>query len=170
MTDQWYFLEKDQRKGPVTGDELLALIQRGDVSCDQLVWHGSLHDWTPAEKVIDRLAPEQKAASVQPPPPPPAQAGESIADGNGDPGSGAMRSHNGVLIFVLGLVSLLAAWPMGPVPWLWGNRDLKLMKSGQMDSQGESLTQAGRICGMIASIPLLFGLFLILATIVVYLM
>jgi hypothetical protein len=38
-----------------------------------------------------------------------------------------------------------------------GGGDLKLMDAGQMDSTGRSLTSAGRICGIIATVLLILG-------------
>jgi len=49
-----------------------------------------------------------------------------------------------------------------PFAWWMGRNDLKKMSKGQMDREGESLTQAGHIMGIIgtviATIPALIGL------------
>jgi hypothetical protein len=39
-----------------------------------------------------------------------------------------------------------------------GNKDLNEIRSGRMDPSGEGTTQAGRICGMIATILAVLGI------------
>lgn len=68
-----------------------------------------------------------------------------------------MKPHRGTLILVLGILSLVVCQPIGIAAWLMGNGDLKLMDAGQMDATGRSLTNAGRICGIIATILLILG-------------
>jgi len=41
--------------------------------------------------------------------------------------------------------------------WVMGNTDLREMRAGRMDREGEQTTNAGRICGMIGSILFLMG-------------
>jgi hypothetical protein len=63
-----------------------------------------------------------------------------------------MKPHRGVLILVLGILSFFICGPiMGPIAWIMGNNDLKEMKAGTMDPTGEGMTNAGKICGMIAT-------------------
>ena|SRR5438552_10592021 len=65
--------------------------------------------------------------------------------------------HRGALILTLGILSLVICGFLGPVAWIMGNNDLKEIKSGRMDREGEGLTQAGRICGIIATIFMVVG-------------
>ena len=46
--------------------------------------------------------------------------------------------------------------PVAPVAWILGNADIQEIRAGRMDRDGEGLTQAGRICGMIGSLFLAF--------------
>ncbi|MCX8091682.1 MAG: hypothetical protein N3I86_12260 [Verrucomicrobiae bacterium] len=46
-----------------------------------------------------------------------------------------------------------------------GQNDLKEMDAGQMDPSGRSLTNAGRICGIIATILFAIGVLVALALI-----
>jgi hypothetical protein len=69
---------------------------------------------------------------------------------------------------VLGILSLVVCGPLGIAAWVMGNTDLAAMRRGDMDPSGEGTTQAGRICGMIASILMIvvcvgYGLVLVLA-------
>jgi hypothetical protein len=65
-----------------------------------------------------------------------------------------MKPHRGTLILVLGILSLIVCAPLGIVAWVMGNGDLKEIDAGLMDPEGRSLTQAGKICGLIATILL----------------
>ncbi len=67
-----------------------------------------------------------------------------------------------ILIFgILGLVGI--CWPLGIVAWVMGNGDLKEMDAGAMDPSGRSMTNAGRICGMIGTILLIIGVVVLIA-------
>jgi len=48
---QWHYLQNDQTLGPVSGEELDALIQSGSVSPDVLVWAEGMPDWRPYAEV-----------------------------------------------------------------------------------------------------------------------
>ena len=63
-----------------------------------------------------------------------------------------MKPHRGTLILVFGILSLIVCAPLGIAAWIMGNSDLREIDSGHMDPEGRSLTQAGKICGMIACI------------------
>jgi hypothetical protein len=74
--------------------------------------------------------------------------------------------HRGTLILTLGIISIvlsslsvcsygiagLIGLIMGICVWVMGQRDLKKMRSNQMDPQGLGTTQAGWICGIIGTI------------------
>ncbi len=79
-----------------------------------------------------------------------------------------MQPHRGTLILVLGILSLvIACGPLGIVAWILGNGDLKKMTAGAMDPSGRGLTNAGRICGIIACILMIIGIVLALLMIFV---
>lgn len=66
-----------------------------------------------------------------------------------------LRQNHEILVFVLGLVSVFLLQFLGPVAWILGKRDLNQMRAGVMDRNGEGLTRAGMILGMIGSLLLL---------------
>jgi hypothetical protein len=68
-----------------------------------------------------------------------------------------MKPHRGTLILVFGILSLVICAPLGIVAWIMGGGDLKQMDAGAMDPSGRSVTNAGRICGIIATILLSVG-------------
>jgi hypothetical protein len=64
-----------------------------------------------------------------------------------------LEPHRGTLILVLGVLSLVMAQViLGPIAWIMGNEDLKKIRAGKMDPEGESPTNTGRICGIIGTI------------------
>jgi hypothetical protein len=63
-----------------------------------------------------------------------------------------MRPHRGTMILVFGILGFVICVIFGVVAWVMGNADLKEMDAGRMDPSGRSLTNAGKICGMIATI------------------
>ncbi len=69
-----------------------------------------------------------------------------------------MKPHRGTLILVFGILGLVVCAPFGIAAWIMGNGDLKQIDAGAMDPSGRSLTNAGRICGMIATILLAVGI------------
>jgi hypothetical protein len=69
-----------------------------------------------------------------------------------------LMPHRGSTVMTLGILSLVACGLLGPVAWVMGNNDLAEMRAGRMDRDGESQTQAGRICGMITTIIMIAAL------------
>ncbi len=69
-----------------------------------------------------------------------------------------MKPHRGNLILIFGILGLVICAPCGIAAWVMGSGDLKQMDAGTMDRSGRSLTNAGRICGIIATILLVLGI------------
>ncbi|MFL5330120.1 MAG: GYF domain-containing protein [Gemmataceae bacterium] len=67
------------------------------------------------------------------------------------------RPHRGGLILALGVISLVVCAPLGIAAWVMGSKDLKRMRTGEIDPSGQGITQAGQICGIIASVFMLIG-------------
>ena len=65
--------------------------------------------------------------------------------------------HRGGLILAFGIIGLVAFGPLGIVAWIMGNNDMREIRDGRMDPEGESMTSVGRILGMIASILMIVG-------------
>jgi predicted Zn finger-like uncharacterized protein len=65
------------------------------------------------------------------------------------------QPHRGTLILVLGILALvtgIVGLILGPIAWVMGNTDMTEIRNGRMDPEGEGMTNAGRICGMIATL------------------
>lgn len=73
-----------------------------------------------------------------------------------------MKPHCGTLVLVLGILGLGLCGPLRIAAWIMGQGDLKEMDAGQMDPSGRSLTNAGRICGIIATILFALGILVFL--------
>jgi len=71
-----------------------------------------------------------------------------------------MKPHRGTLILVLGILGILLCQPVGIAAWVMGNADLKQIAAGTMDPEGKSLTQIGKILGIIAVVLMIIGLVL----------
>ncbi len=69
-----------------------------------------------------------------------------------------MKPHRGTLVLVLGILGLLLCQPVGIAAWVMGNADLKQIAAGTMDPEGKSLTQVGKILGIIAVVLMIIGL------------
>jgi len=67
------------------------------------------------------------------------------------------KAHRGTTILVLGILGLVCCAPVGIAAWLMGNQDLSEMGRGEMDPTGQGITQAGRICGIIAVVLWVLG-------------
>ena len=78
-----------------------------------------------------------------------------------------MKPHRGTLILILGILSLVFCGIFTGLPaWIMGNGDVKQMAAGTMDPSGRSLTVAGKVCGMIATILFIIGIVIVLAMLV----
>ena len=71
-----------------------------------------------------------------------------------------VEPHRGGLILALGIIGLVVgitvflipiAWIPGLVAWVMGQNDLGKINKGLMESTGYGTTQAGWICGIIAT-------------------
>jgi hypothetical protein len=56
------------------------------------------------------------------------------------------------MILAFGILGWFVCFIFGIMAWTMGNNDLKEMREGRMDPEGESLTNIGRILGMISCI------------------
>jgi hypothetical protein len=65
-----------------------------------------------------------------------------------------LKPHRGTLILVLGILSIVFVFCgiLGPVAWIMGSTDLKEIRAGRMDSEGQGTTNAGRICGIVGTV------------------
>jgi hypothetical protein len=77
-----------------------------------------------------------------------------------------LSPHRGVLVLVLGILSILVCGPVGPFAWVMGAGDLKRIRAGQMDPEGKGMTTAGMICGIVGTVLLVLALLSVLLVVV----
>jgi len=65
-------------------------------------------------------------------------------------------------VLTLGILSLVVCTVMGPIAWAMGNEELRRIDSGQTPGDQRGSVTAGRVCGIISSVILMFSAFLIL--------
>ena len=64
-----------------------------------------------------------------------------------------LEPHRGTLILVLGILSLVMCGFFTGIPaWIMGRNDLRKIKAGLMEPEGEGSTKGGMICGIICCI------------------
>jgi hypothetical protein len=75
-----------------------------------------------------------------------------------------LAPHRGNVVLTLGILSLVLLVPvgpiLGPIAWAMASTDLAEIRDGRMDPEGEAVTNAGRICGMIGTLLSVLGLLL----------
>lgn len=73
-------------------------------------------------------------------------------------GQAPMKPHRGGTILALGIIGIVLCFITGIIAWVMGNNDLKEIKQGLRDPEGESLTKAGMICGIIGTVLAVLGI------------
>jgi predicted Zn finger-like uncharacterized protein len=72
--------------------------------------------------------------------------------------SGRLEPHRGMLILILGILGLVCCGICAIVAVILGGSDLKKMDDGIMDDEGRTLTNIGRIIGIVAIVLNLFAI------------
>ncbi len=72
--------------------------------------------------------------------------------------SGQGEPHRGTMILVFGILGLVMCPILGVIAWVLGKADIAKMDAGRMDPSGRGNTQAGMICGIIATVLLVLQL------------
>lgn len=73
------------------------------------------------------------------------------------------RPHRGTLILILGILGLVACMPLGIVAWVMGHSDLQAMGRGEIDPSGRSMTNAGKILGIISVVWFVLAMIVVCA-------
>jgi hypothetical protein len=76
---------------------------------------------------------------------------------------GAAEPHRGPMILVLGILGVVMCGAIAIFAWVLGKRDLELMRRGLMDKEGEGLTKAGYILGIVGTILFMIQLLFVVA-------
>ena len=73
-------------------------------------------------------------------------------------GYAAPDHPQGTTILVLGILSLVVCQVLGPVAWVMGSNAIKEIDAAGGSAPNRSQVQAGRICGIIASVLVILAL------------
>lgn len=86
--------------------------------------------------------------------------GENFGDvaATGGSPNAFLKPHRGGLILGLSLAGWLFCALFSIAAWIMGHSDMKEIDAGRMAPEGRSMTQAGKIIGMIQTVLLLVGL------------
>src|SRR5262249_13143235 len=72
-----------------------------------------------------------------------------------------LDEHRGGLVLALGICAVIGQFTpvTGPMAWILGRNDLRAIREGRMDPEGESMTRVGMILGMVATILMVVAIF-----------
>lgn len=73
-----------------------------------------------------------------------------------------VEPHRATTVLVLGILGIVFCQICAPIAWVMGKNDLESMRNGQMDPEGEGMTKAGYICGIVGSILLILQVLLVI--------
>lgn len=133
---QWHCSIGGQQYGPVPEEELRSWAVTGRIKPTDYVWSEGMTDWVPASTVEGLFL---------------AGAAGALASG-APPAASYLKPHRGGAVLALGIIGITGCFICGIIAWVMGNNDLRQMRAGMMDRSGESMTQAGKTCGMIGTI------------------
>lgn len=151
---KWHCHIDGKQYGPVEVEQLAGWIAEGRVRPNDLVWQEGMADWLPASSVpaLAPLFPDDPLGGVPGGSVPPAPRQKAARK--------RLEPHRGGTVLTLGILGLVCCQILGIFAWVMGSGDLKKMDAKQMDPAGRGNTNAGMICGIIATVLLILGLIL----------
>ena len=75
---------------------------------------------------------------------------------------GTMKPHRGTTVLIVGILGFFCIFA-AIAAWVMGKKDLQEMDAGLMDPSGRSMTNAGKICGIVFTILGVLGIILNIA-------
>jgi hypothetical protein len=148
---KWHCHIDGKQYGPVDNEQLADWIREGRVQRSDLVWQEGMGDWLPASSVpaLAPLFPEDPFGAAGGGSVPPTVRARTKRR--------TLEPHRGGTVLTLGILGLLCCGICGIIAWVMGSGDLKKIDAKQMDPAGRGNTQAGMICGIIATILWVLG-------------
>ncbi len=152
---EWYCLIDGRQVGPVSQQQVQKWLDDGRMKPADYVWRDGMEQWARVGDLMEFDSPIELADE---PPEPPRRGGPTVAPGyTGYGPAPGVEPHRGTLILIFGILGLIFCFLFGVAAWVMGDRDLALMRKGQMDRSGYDLTNAGRILGIIVTVLVLVG-------------
>lgn len=69
-------------------------------------------------------------------------------------------------ILVLGILGVVVCQFLAPVAWVMGNNELQAIDAGRRNPENRGTANAGRILGIVGTVLMLIGIFLVILAIV----
>jgi hypothetical protein len=141
--------------GPVDRASLDGWLADGRIASDCYLAEGNSGSWRRAVEVYPQLGSQPAAAPIsrQEPANPFSDNPRHSTVGYQGVGSNTyLRPHRGGLILALGILGFMTCQILGVIAWIMGSSDLQEIRAGNMDPEGEGLTQAGTVLGMISAV------------------
>ena len=136
---KFYFKSNDgEEYGPISASDVREWQNQGRMNNESLVRYSNSRDWKPLSDFSELNSP--------PPTPAPAQQGGQD-----------FQPHRGSMILTFGIIGVACCFPFGIAAWVMGHSDIKSIDSGVMDPSGRSMTNGGKICGIISVIITVLG-------------
>ena len=63
--DKWFYAEGSERKGPVSAEELIAIIKNGQIGPESYVWKKGYEGWVKLKTVSEFSVAESKSPVAQ---------------------------------------------------------------------------------------------------------
>lgn len=159
QSERWLMRTPDgDEYGPVEKTELDQWMHEGRISAHCSLRQEKHSQWNPAALVYPNLATASSAPSPQL-----SSSGNPFAAPMQQPQrthyhrSTFRRSHNGVTVLVLGILSLVIGWfcmvgvILGPIAWAMGSSELSALKRGEIDPDAHGMIMAGYVLGIIGT-------------------
>jgi len=158
-TTVWYLrIPEGEVFGPVARGELDQWKEEGRIDADCQIAQNDPSKWRPATALYaDLTDPAPLVVAGDSPGAAAAPTAGTTAEG-GPVASGELAPHRGTLILVLGILGLTTCSLAAGLPaWIMASRDLRAMRAGRMNRDGEKLTQIGQLLGVISlAVAMLF--------------
>ena len=136
---KFYFKSNDgEEYGPISASDVREWQNQGRMNNESLVRYSNSRDWKP-------LSDFSELNSLTPTPIPTQQGGQDF------------QPHRGSMILTFGIIGVACCFPFGIAAWVMGHSDIKSIDSGVMDPSGRSMTNGGKICGIISVIITVLG-------------
>ena len=134
---KFYFKSNDgEEYGPISAIDISEWQNQGRMNSESLVRYEDSEDWLPLSSFAE-------LSSTTPSP-----TQQDIQN---------FQPHRGAMILTFGIIGVACCFPFGIAAWVMGHADIKLIDSGEMDPTGRSMTNGGKICGIISVILTVIG-------------
>ena len=142
---KFYFKSNDgEEYGPISAIDVREWQNQGRMNNESLVRYSNSRDWKPLSDFSELNSPAPAPAPA-PTPTPAQQGGQDF------------QPHRGSMILTFGIIGVACCFPFGIAAWVMGHSDIKSIDSGVMDPSGRSMTNGGKICGIISVIITILG-------------